>query len=70
MRYSKKTIYKKAQAIGFKIKKSYNADYSLFDTKSNEYVYGWLNHERADLWTLSEIDNFIADEYNERELEY
>lgn len=76
MQYSEKTIYRKAQAIGYSIHKGFihflseeypvydrTVGYNIVDEKSNTLVYECHNQVYDHLMNLEEVEQFIKEQY-------
>lgn len=71
--YSEKTLRRKAEKLGYRIKKGFKIfgngsianrtpGYSVIDTEYNCYVGGY-NCVFYNIWSLEDVEKFLKDEY-------
>lgn len=79
MKYSEKTLYRKAHAIGYSIHKgkvhylsgkSYSVysdeiGYNVVNDSFNLMVWGCYDHVLDHLWDLDDVESFLSSKYNE-----
>lgn len=77
MRYSEKTIYKKARAIGYSVHKgklhfmsssypvySDEVGYNVVDDSTGITVWGCYNNIFDHLWNIEDVEDFLKKEYD------
>lgn len=80
--YSERTLRRKAKEIGYRIIKGYtrmnnstgaifdhDTGYSVIDMERNTFV-GGTNDTLYNLWKLEDVEEFLSDQYNARELKF
>lgn len=83
MMYTEKTIYKKANEIGYSVHKgkvhSLNTNYPVFcddvgynvvNDSLGVMVWGCYNEVLDHLWSLQDVEDFLIKQYSELSLEY
>lgn len=81
MRYSEKTLYKKARAIGYSVHKgkvhflngnypvySDEIGYNVVNDSVGTLVLGCYNNVLDHLWDLDDVESFLKSKYNDLEL--
>lgn len=83
MQYSEKTIYKKANEIGYSVHKgkvhflntnypvfSDDVGYNVINNSLGIMVWGCYNNVLDHLWGLQDVEDFLKSEYSEMNLDY